>query len=121
MYIYPHIYECRRNKHVSFDKIETAVLNEVSKALSSDDFALTCAMPEEGRLEKLRADLTKAQQDVTRTINECNFVVSDMRRGIIPTEVYETRMKELKSLLGYQKGVAVKGVARRGVSPLKRM
>jgi hypothetical protein len=74
----------------------------VGEFLSTDDFALACAMPKKTEIEKQAQKLGEAKKSLAQTIQETNFVVSQGRRGIIPQEVFETQMGQLSRLLEFK-------------------
>jgi len=102
MHIYPHIHQCRTKKYINFDRVQNFIVHKVGEFLSTDDFALACAMPKKTEIEKQAQKLGEAKKSLAQTIQETNFVVSQGRRGIIPQEVFETQMGQLSRLLEFK-------------------
>lgn len=102
MYTYPHIYRCRELPYINFDHVQTAIVRRLSEALATDDFALACALPDNGEVEKIEARLKDARDALEKTINELSFVVTEGRTGRIPKEVFDMQMEQLNRLMEYR-------------------
>jgi hypothetical protein len=102
MFKYPHIHQCREDKYIDFDKVQTAVLRKVSEVLSSDDFALACVMPDSGEVELAAKRLKDSRDSLEQTTREINFVVTEGRMGKIPKSVFDTQMSQLSEVLEYR-------------------
>ena len=102
MYMYPHIHQCRHSRHVDFDKVQTVILRKVSEVLSTDDFALVCAMPDGSEVERIAARLKDARVALEQMLREINFVVTEGRTGRIPKPVFDTQIVQLNQVLEYR-------------------
>ena len=102
MYTYPHIYRCRELPHIDFDQIQTAIVCKVSNTLATDDFALACALPDNGEVERIAVRLKDAKDTLAQTINELSFVVTEGRTGRIPKAVFDMQTEQLNRLMEHK-------------------
>lgn len=104
MHVYPHIYRCRKAKYIDFDHVQTTILHRVSEVLSSDDFALACAMPmpDSDEVDGMATRVDEAREAVEQTTNEISFVVTKGRTGQIPESVFDMHMAQLNRVLEFR-------------------
>ena len=102
MYVYPHIHQCRKEKYINFDHVQTIILRKVGEVLSSDDFALVCSTPNSAEIDRIAARLKEAKLAYDQAVNEINFLVTKGRTGQIPESVFDSQITQLSRVLEYR-------------------
>lgn len=94
---YSHTYDCRKPKHLDYEKLQGRVLENLLEVLTPEFCQKMVAEPVDNSALELRAKNAIASRDETK--RELAWLVTQARKGIIPNDIFEQQAFALKEEL----------------------
>ncbi len=91
---YSHTYDCRKPKHLDYEKLQGRVLENLLKVLTPEFCQRMLAEPVDHSALELRAKNATSSRDETK--RELAWLVTQARKGIIPNDIFEQQALALK-------------------------
>jgi DNA invertase Pin-like site-specific DNA recombinase len=91
---YSHTYDCRKPKHLDYEKLQGRVLENLLEVLTPEFCQRMLAEPIDHSALELRAKNAIASRDETK--RELAWLVTQARKGIIPDDIFEQQAFALK-------------------------
>ena len=91
---YSHTYNCRKPKHLDFEKLQGRVLENLLQVLTPEFCQRMVAEPADNSTLELRAKNATTNRDESK--RELAWLVTQARKGIIPNDIFEQQALALK-------------------------